>query len=104
MSKVEKLSKAIKIDGNIRGMSDVNEIKSAIDSYHLSQGDRFSIEIVSSFAMPSALIGYLLKVAQQDQVALSLKIHDTGLVELLEDLNLQEVLILKFRINNKLQF
>jgi len=91
MLKIHKSTKSIKIEGNIRSISDVNDIKSTIDSYNLVSGNSFSIEIVNSFAMPSALIGYLLKLVQQDEVKLRLEIHDTRLAELLDDLNLTKV-------------
>ncbi len=91
MENIHKLSKSIKVAGNIRSMADVSELKSTIDAYNLVSGDTFTIEIVDSFAMPSAMIGYLLKLVQQEQVKLTMKIHDERLVELLEDLNLKEV-------------
>ncbi len=91
MQKIRKSTKSIKVEGNIRSMSDVNELKSTIDSYNLVSGSLFKIEIVDSFAMPSALIGYLLKLVQQDEVKLRIEIHDARLAELLEDLNLTEM-------------
>jgi len=91
MQKIRKLTKSIKTEGNIRSMRDVSELKSTIESYNLVSGNKFNIEIVDSFAMPSALIGYLLKLVQQDAVKLSLNIYDTRLAELLDDLNLTEV-------------
>ncbi len=91
MENIHKLSKSIKVKGNIRSMIDVSELKSVIDSYNLASGDTFMIEIVDSFAMPSAMIGYLLKLVQQEEVKLTMKIHDERLAELLEDLNLKEV-------------
>ncbi|HIP46446.1 MAG TPA: hypothetical protein EYG95_02675 [Campylobacterales bacterium] len=91
MQKIRKLTKSIKTEGNIRSMRDVSELKSTIESYNLVSGNQFNIEIVDSFAMPSALIGYLLKLVQQDAVKLSLNIYDTRLAELLDDLNLTEV-------------
>jgi len=72
MQKIRKLTKSIKTEGNIRSMRDVSELKSTIESYNLVSGNKFNIEIVDSFATPSALIGYLLKLVQQDAVKLSL--------------------------------
>lgn len=53
MQKIRKLAKSIKVEGNIRSMSDVNELKTTIESYNLTSGSPFTIEIVDSFAMPS---------------------------------------------------
>ena len=91
MDEIKKLSQSIKIIGNIKGVMDLNQIKQTIESYRLSNGDKFTIEIIDSFAMPSAMIGYLLKMVEQDKVKLSLHIHDKRLVELLDDLGLMEV-------------
>ncbi len=91
MVQIQKLSKSIKVRGNIRSISDVSELKSVIDAYNLRSRDNFTIEILDSFAMPSAMIGYLLKLVQQEEVILSIKINDQRLAALLEDLNLKEV-------------
>ena len=91
MENIQKLSKSIKVMGNIRSISDISDLKSVIDAYNLASGDTFTIEIVDSFAMPSAMIGYLLKLVQQEEVKLTMKIHDERLAELLEDLNLKEI-------------
>lgn len=52
--------------------------------------------------MPSALIGYLLKLVQQDEVKLSLNIQDTRLAELLDDLNLTEVFNIRCKVPSTL--
>ncbi len=86
MASITKKTKAIEIKGNIKGMEDVNEIKEAIESFGLEKGDSFSLEIKDSFAMPSALIGYLMKLIQKDEIKLSICAGDARLVELLDDL------------------
>ncbi len=91
MDEIKKLSQSIKIIGNIKGIMDLNQIKQTIESYRLSNGDKFTIEIIDSFAMPSAMIGYLLRLVEYDKIKLSLHIHDTRLYELLDDLSLTEV-------------
>ncbi len=91
MKTIKSLPKSIQIEGNIKSLNDLQEIKEAIKSYQLSKGDKFTIEIMDSFAMPSAMIGYLLRIIEQDKVKLTLVINDQRLTGLLEDLNLKEV-------------
>ncbi len=95
MDKITKQTQGIAIDGNIKGLSDVNEIKETITSYNLKNGDRFYIEINNSFAMPSAMIGYLMKLVEQDKVNLTVQISDERLVELLDDLGLTQAFNIK---------
>ncbi len=88
MAVVTKKIKMIRVEGNIKGLKDVNKIKDAIESFNLENGDRFSIEIKDSFSMPSALIGYLMKLIQKDEIKLNICACDARLVELLDDLGL----------------
>ena len=95
MENIVKLTRGISIIGNIKGTSDINQIKEAISGYTLKSGDSFTIEIKDSFAMPSAMIGYLMKIVEQDQIALKLQIGDTRLSELLADLGLTQAFNIK---------
>ncbi len=97
MAVITKKTKTIMIEGNIKGIEDVNEIKNSIESFNLESGDRFSIEIKDSFAMPSALIGYLMKLIQKDDIKLNICACDPRLVELLDDLGLTKA----FNIRSK---
>jgi len=76
----------IEVKGVIKTIEDVESIKSAISSIN---GDVITLKIVDSFAMPSALIGYLIKLRQLENKQITLKIGDEGLYELVQDLNLQ---------------
>ncbi len=95
MKIIKNSPKSIQIEGNIKGLSDLQQIKSEVESYNLSQGDAFTIEIIDSFSMPSAMIGYLLRIIEQDKIKLTLVIYDKRLTELLADLNLKEVFNIK---------
>ena len=82
---------SIEIVGTIRGIDDVARIKEAIDAFRLEEGENLNISIKDSFSMPSALIGYLLQLVEQQKIQLSLTVDDEMLAELLEDLNLKKV-------------
>ncbi len=95
MENITKLTGAISIAGNVKNSNDINKIKEAISSYALKSGDAFTIELKDSFAMPSAMIGYLMKLVEQDKIKLSLKIGDPRLAELLDDLGLTQAFNIK---------
>ncbi len=95
MENITKLTKGISITGNIKGTTDINQIREAVSSYALKSGDSFAIDIKDSFAMPSAMIGYLMKLVEQDQIELTLQIGDTRLSELLDDLGLTQAFNIK---------
>lgn len=81
----------LEIDGNIKNIEDFNKIKECISSMHLQRGDSLKLFIRNSFSMPSAIIGYMLKLIQQDNIKLHMYIDDDRLIELLDDLNLKTV-------------
>jgi len=76
---------SIEIKGIIKTIEDVEEIKSTLSSIN---SDLVTLKIVDSFAMPSALIGYLIKLKQLEGKQINLRIGDEGLYELVQDLNL----------------
>lgn len=95
MENITKSTGGILINGNIRGTTDINKIKESIASCNLKDGDCFTIEIKDSFAMPSAMIGYLMKLVEQNKIELTLKVGDERLAELLDDLGLTKAFNIK---------
>ena len=85
------------IEGTIRGMADVAEIKTVISGFQLEEGDLLEVEITDSFSMPSALIGFLLKVAEQQGCRVNVTVGNEVLAELLEDLGLKSIFHLRLR-------
>ncbi len=77
----------ITIDGNIKSISDFQEIKTAVDSIARSSK---SIEMIltNSMSMTSSVIGYLNKIVQKDGIKVSMSISDERLYRTLKDLNL----------------
>ncbi len=87
----------VEIEGTIRGIGDVEEIKSVIDRLRLEEGETLELEIRDSFSMPSALIGYLLKLAEQQKCNLRVTVDSPVLSELLEDLGLKSLFHLRLK-------
>ncbi len=75
------------IEGNIKTISDFQEIKNSLDS--MSQREKsISIKVVDSISMTSSVIGYLVKLIHKDGVRLSVSVGDERLHALLSDLGL----------------
>ena len=78
------------IVGNIKSVSDYQEIKSAIDSL-VNNHKQIVLEIKDSLSITSSVIGYLNKIILKDGIHIEMRIGDAQLLELLEDLNLKSV-------------
>jgi uncharacterized protein YcsI (UPF0317 family) len=74
---------AIYVKGTIKTLENIENIKK-----YISDKDYIELIIEDSFAMPSALIGYLIKLKQKDKKQVVLKIGNDDLYELLMDLGL----------------
>ena len=83
---------AITIEGQITGISEVQEIKNVIEYYT----DTVSIELVlkDAYVIPSSLIGYLVKLVNVNQKKVIINAQDE-LKELLRDLSLEKTFIIK---------
>jgi ABC-type transporter Mla MlaB component len=84
---------SIEIEGVIKTIEDVENIKQTIEN--CVKGSDVVLKIIDSFAMPSALIGYLIKIKSLQKKNVTLKIANDGLYELMRDLNLEEELNLQ---------
>ncbi len=78
----------ITITGNIKTVSDYQEIKTRIDSV-INQHKSISLDIIDSISITSSVIGYLTKIVMKDKIALNTKVGNSQLLELLDDLNLK---------------
>jgi len=77
----------VTIKGNIKTVSDYQEIKSTIDSL-VKTHQSIVVNIPDSISITSSVIGYFTKLVQKDQIDLSIKVGDADLMELFEDLGL----------------
>jgi anti-anti-sigma regulatory factor len=95
MENITKQNQGILITGNIKGIEDIDQIKKVIESFLLKNGDNFTIHLQNSFSMPSAIIGYLMKLTEREGIKLTLKVGDERLADLLDDLGLTQAFNIK---------
>jgi len=82
-------SNTIKIDGNIKTISDYAEIRDAVNS--LINSSTINIEVTNSISITSSVIGLLMKAVKKDGITINLSVDDEGLYNLLDDLNLIQI-------------
>ncbi len=80
----------ITINGNIKKVSDFQEIKTTIESM-ITQHKSITINIVDSLSITSSVIGYFNKLVLKDKINIQMKVGNSQLLDLLTDLNLTSV-------------
>ncbi len=78
----------LSINEHITGLTEVDTIKILIKEN--SECQTLKIDIIDGFVIPSALIGYLMKLINVDNKSISIVAHQKELQELLIDLKLDE--------------
>jgi len=79
----------IEIEGIIKNMNDANKLNEVLEQF--PEGSMVTIRIKDSFAMPSAVIGNLLKKVQEG-IHIKIEVGNPILYEVLDDLNLVDKL------------
>ncbi len=91
---VSTSSNTLRITGNIKSVNDYQEIKTATD--HLVQEHKeITVIIEDSLSITSSIIGYFNKIVLKDSIDLHMRVGNSQLMELLEDLNLTAVFKVK---------
>jgi len=85
---ITKEGNKLNINGNIKTIQDVEDIKNEINSIINSGEKEVKINIVDSISITSSLIGYFVKLVKLNGIRLSINIGDNDLYELLADLDL----------------
>lgn len=80
-------SNAVTITGNIKSISDFQEIKQMVDGIVANQKSVI-INIKDSLSITSSIIGYFNKLVLKDNIDVRMNIGDEQLLHLLDDLNL----------------
>ena len=75
------------ITGNIKTVNDFQDIKSTLDSLTRDY-QAITIIIKDSLSITSSVIGYFNKIILKDKIDVDMKIGNTQLSELINDLNL----------------
>ena len=84
-------NRELAVAGIIKTIDDSMALREAIQKPVEEGADSLTLRIEDSFAMPSAVIGYLMKLVNGDKVRLTLLAKDRRLYELLEELQLASV-------------
>jgi hypothetical protein len=80
-----KTNNVVEVEGIIKTMNDANKLNEVLNEF--KEGSLVVIKIKDSFAMPSAVIGTLLKKVEEG-VKIKLEVYSDILYEVLDDLNL----------------
>ena len=76
------------ISGNIKSIEDSMALRNAVKQLQSDGCENICLNITDSFSMPSAVIGFLMKLVNHDKIRLSIKVGDSRLGELLDELQL----------------
>ena len=82
----------IEVIGNIKTIDDSTALRDAVQRLFEGGSTAIIIKIQDSFAMPSAVVGYFMKLVNRDKVKLTILAGDPRLAELLDELQLTAVL------------
>jgi len=92
-SSLNGMNLSLTLEGHITGIVEVTEIKNVIASnqdFHILE-----IIITDAFVIPSALIGYLIKIINTDKKNVIIKAKQNELKILLTELNLDKIFTLR---------
>ncbi len=78
----------ITITGNIKTTADYLEIRALATRVVEEGASALTLVILESLSMPSAVIGFFVKLAKRDKIRLTMAIQDPRLHELLDELGL----------------
>jgi len=84
---IKTSSNTVTIIGNIKSISDFQEIKQSVDAL-INRHKSIIINITNSLSITSSVIGYFNKLVLKDNIDLYMKVGDEQLLHLLDDLNL----------------
>ena len=85
--KITHSASLITVYGNIKKITDSQELQNYIDDV-VQDHTTITLHLVDSISMSSSIIGYLNKLVLKDKIELQLKVGNSQLVDLLEDLHL----------------
>ncbi|SFV75101.1 hypothetical protein MNB_SM-3-1190 [hydrothermal vent metagenome] len=92
-TRMNAVSITLVIEGHITGINEVMQIKDIIASN--AQVDSIEFIIKDAFVMPSALIGFLAKLANKDGKKIVISEAKDELKNLLKDLSLDQTFLIR---------
>ncbi|MDD5400668.1 MAG: hypothetical protein PHQ93_05720 [Sulfurimonas sp.] len=84
---LEVSSNSLVIKGNIKSVSDFQNIKQSVDAM-VAQHKHININILDSLSITSSVIGYFNKLVLKDNIDIHMNVKNEQLLNLLDDLNL----------------
>ena len=93
---IEASSNTLTVKGNIKSVSDFQEIKQNLDNI-VSQHRQVNLNILDSLSITSSVIGYLNKLVLKDGIDIHMNVGNEQLLHLLNDLNLSSTFKAKRR-------
>ncbi len=81
---------SITVNGNIKSVSNFQEIKNSLDSLTM-QNKSIVINIIDSLSITSSVIGYFNKLILKDKIDVQINVGNNQLYDLLNELNLISV-------------
>ncbi len=84
---ISNVGAIITIKGNIKSISDFQEIKTCLDDITCTDKS-ITLKIIDSISITSSVIGYLTKLVYKDKIHISMTVGDKRLYELLDELSL----------------
>lgn len=84
-------SQELVVTGIIKTIDDSMQLRGELQKLHDGGAKSITLRIEDSFALPSAVIGYLMKLVNREKVKLTLLAGDKRLCELLDELQLVNV-------------
>lgn len=79
------------IVGNIKTTADYLEIRRLVLEAVAAGARSLNLVIRESLSMPSAVIGFFVKLIKRDKVRVAMAVQDPRLLELLDELGLREL-------------
>jgi ABC-type transporter Mla MlaB component len=76
------------ISGQVKTMEHYKYIKDRLNKLLQDKTNEIEVEITDSMSLPSSVLGLFLKTVHQDNIKISLIVHNENLITLLNELNL----------------
>ena len=82
------------VTGNVKSIEHYQILKNELEGM-IETSSSIVIEFVDSMSLTSSVIGHLVHTVTQKATHIELRMHNDGLYELLQDLDLDKIMVLK---------
>lgn len=88
-------SNRVLIEGSVKTLNEFREVQDQIETVLKNSPERLELEMMDSELLTSSMIGYLLKLAKKDHVAIHVKTNSRELKRFVAMMKLESVLKLE---------